>query len=238
LQIEDYCRQVEDYLCRKNDGHLIRVVGPSFDLVSGWAAQGIPLKVAFAGIDRSVERYHRKGRRRRPIKIDFCDADVLDAFDEWRRAVGLPAGLVSASAGLEELDGESPPRARSLSAHLERILMRLSDARARGSIGAPFDGLIDRVARELDTARSATSGLRGEARQQLMARLATLDRELLDVARATLDDRSRANLMREAEQELAGFRDRMQPDAFVRAREGAFDRLLRERCSLPIVAFS
>ena len=30
----DYCREIEAYLCRKNDGHLIRVVGPSFDLVS------------------------------------------------------------------------------------------------------------------------------------------------------------------------------------------------------------
>ena len=70
-------------------GHLIRVVGPSFEIVSGWAAQGVPLKVAFAGIDRYFERYYRKGPRRRPVKIDFCDADVLDAFDEWRRALGL-----------------------------------------------------------------------------------------------------------------------------------------------------
>ena len=85
----DYCRDVETYLCRKNDGHLIRVVGPSFDLVSSWAARGVPLKIAFQGIDRYFERYYRKGPRRRPARIDFCDADVLDVFDEWRRAVGL-----------------------------------------------------------------------------------------------------------------------------------------------------
>ncbi len=48
----DYCREIEAYLCQKNEGHLIRVVGPSFDLVSRWAAEGIPLKVAFGGIDR------------------------------------------------------------------------------------------------------------------------------------------------------------------------------------------
>ena len=89
LQISDYCREIETYLCQKNDGHLIRVTGPSFDLVSGWAAQGVPLKVAFKGIDRYFERYYRKGPRRRPVKIDFCEADVLDVFDEWRRATGL-----------------------------------------------------------------------------------------------------------------------------------------------------
>src|SRR5919206_4455135 len=87
----EFCQQIEAYLCRKNDGHLIRVTGPSFELVSSWAAQGIPLKVAYAGIDRYFERYYRKGPRRRPVKIDFCAADVLDVFDEWRRAIGIVA---------------------------------------------------------------------------------------------------------------------------------------------------
>ena len=54
-----YCRQIEAYLCRRNEGHLIRVVGPSFDLVSKWAIDGVPLKVAFQGIDRTVERHAR-----------------------------------------------------------------------------------------------------------------------------------------------------------------------------------
>src|SRR5256886_2978161 len=89
LDIQGYCREIEAYLCRKNDGHLIRVVGPSFELVSSWAAQGIPLKIAFRGIDRYFERYYSKGPRRRPVRIDFCEADVLDVFDEWRRALGL-----------------------------------------------------------------------------------------------------------------------------------------------------
>ena len=56
MQIPQYCREIETYLCQKNDGHLIRVVGPSFELVSRWAAEGVPLKVAFSGIDRYVER--------------------------------------------------------------------------------------------------------------------------------------------------------------------------------------
>ena len=89
MQIADYCREIETYLCRKNDGHLIRVVGSVIRARVGWAAQGVPLKVAFRGIDRYFERYYRKGPRRRPVRIDFCDADVLDVFDEWRRAVGI-----------------------------------------------------------------------------------------------------------------------------------------------------
>src|SRR5688572_8754027 len=86
-----YCRAVESYLCRRNEGHLVRVVGPAFDCVAAWAARGVPLRVAYRGIDRCVDRLAAKGNRRRPVKVEFCDADVLDVFDEWRRAVGVPA---------------------------------------------------------------------------------------------------------------------------------------------------
>ena len=232
----DYCRNIETYLCRKNDGHLIRVVGPSFDLVTGWEAQGVPLNVAFSGIDRCFERYYRRGPRRHPIKIDFCEADVLDAFDEWRRAVGLRQNPAEA-AGHDPADQDRPRRG-SLPAHLERVVMRLTAARANGSIGGEFDGLIDAAARELDLARNVAGGLRGEARHALIGRLAALDVEILQAARTALDERARTTLMNDADGDLTAFRDRMAPDAFARARDAAFDRRVRDRFGLPTLAFS
>jgi hypothetical protein len=269
LQIADYCRAIETYLCRKNDGHLIRVVGPSFEIVSGWAERGIPIKVAYSGIERYFERYYRKGPRRRPVKIDFCEADVLDVFDEWRRAVGLVdvaraaeingvradeidgARAVHPSTGSgspEPVEGQAsadgsadslalrkhPP---SLPAHLERVVLRLTSARAGGLLGAEFDALIDRVAAELDAARAKAGGLRGEARHALLDRLSALDAELLHHARAALDEAARAALAREADEELAAFRAGMTAEAFARARDAAVDRLVRERHHLPVVSF-
>ena len=227
--VDEYCREIETYLCQKNDGHLIRVVGPSFGIVSGWAEQGVPLKVAFAGIDRYFERYYRKGPRRRPVKIDFCEADVLDVFDDWRRATGIQSPAPSP---------QSPaPSHQSLPAHLERVVLRLTSARAGGSLGDAFDALIDRAAAELDTARAKAGGLRGEARAALLDRLAALDAELVQQARATLDETALGLLSREAESELSGFRHAMTEDAFARAREAVIDRLVRERFELPVVAF-
>src|SRR4051812_9112185 len=235
----DFCREIESYLCRKNDGHLIRVTGPSFELVSRWAAQGVPLKVAFNGIDRYFDRYYAKGPRRRPVKIDFCEADVLDVFDEWRRATG-----VTAVAAADESEFESEPESRtanpkslSLPAHLERALTRLTSARAGGSIGDRFDGLIDRVSNELDEARSHTHGLRGAARQALIDRLAALDAELLAEARGQLNDSERTALAREADEELRPFRSGMAADALAGAHDAAMDRLVRERFNLPTIAF-
>jgi hypothetical protein len=222
----DFCREIESYLCRKNDGHLVRVTGPSFDLVSGWAAQGIPLKIAFQGIDRYFERYYRKGPRRRPVRIDFCDADVLDVFDEWRRALGLGVSGPVAAPGA------------SLPAHLQRVVLRLTAARANGSLGETFDAVIDRVARELDTARAGSRGIRGDARQALLDRLILLDDELLREARSSLDISILSAARAEADDELASFREQMSRDAYERAREAAVDRLIRNRLGLPVIAFT
>ena len=239
-RIADYCREIETYLCRKNDGHLIRVTGPSFDLVAGWAVQGVPLKVAYAGIDRCFERYYRKGPRRRPVKIDFCEADVLDVFDEWRRAVGIASSRQSSvpspeSPGPQSSNPQSPRH--SLPAHLERVVMRLSEARARGALGSAFDTLIDRAAAELEAARAKAGGLRGEARRELLARLAALDAELLQQARAWLDESARTALAKEVEESLSAFRAGMAPESLARARRSALDALVRERFRLPRIAF-
>jgi hypothetical protein len=235
--VDEYCREIETYLCRKNDGHLIRVVGPSFEVVSGWAESGVPLKVAFSGIDRYFERYYRKGARRRPVKIDFCDADVLDVFDEWRRATGVVMAPADAAATDNPQSTIRNPQSVTLPAHLERVVLRLTSARASGTLGDEFDALIDRASAELDAARAKAGGLRGTARQTLLDRLAALDAEVVCQARSSLDESTRASLVRDAEAELAGYRAGMTAEAFARALDAAVDRLVRERARLPTIAF-
>jgi hypothetical protein len=255
----EYVRAIERYVCQKNDGHLIRVVGPAFDIVSGWERDGIPLKVAQQGIDRYFERYYRsrsrKGAtRRRPVRVEFCDADVLDVFDDWRRAVGITRRVLDRAdeAGAEggPADADAPPtppddsssrpvgRGLSLSAHLERVLLKLSSARATGRIGPEMDRVIDRVSLELDAARVEARGLRGETRRALIERLATLDRELVDAATTTLANAVREGLEVEADRELAGYRARLAPDAYRRAHQAVVDRLVREHALLPVIAFA
>ena len=196
-------------------------------------------------IDRYFERYYRKGPRRRPVKIDFCEADVLDVFDEWRRATGVVnvAGSQSSGDGSAEDDRSAESlalrsRRTSLPAHIERVLLRLTSARASGALGVPFDALVDRVSAELDAARGRAGGVRGEARQALIERLSALDTELLQQARAALDDAARVSFAREADEELSGFRAGMTAEAFARARDSVIDRLVREHYGLPAISFA
>jgi hypothetical protein len=227
----DYCRAIEAYVCRKNDGHLIRIVGPAFEMVCGWAARGVPMTVAQRGIDRYFERYYAKGPRRRPVRVEFCEADVLDAFDEWRRAVGVTSTLEDPDT---VASGESTARRESLPAHLERVVARLTAMRAGGR--QPLDSLLDAIIQELDAARAGAKGLRGRGRAELLERLTALDSQLLAAVRDQMSEVERNELRREAEAELALFHARMPHDALERSIAACIDRLLRDRCRLPTLS--
>jgi len=218
-----YCREIEAYLTRKNDGHLIRIVGPSFARVCSWAEQGVPLKIAYAGIDRYFERYYAKGQRRRPVHVDHCEHDVLDMFDAWRRAVGVTAAS----------DETAEPRPReSLATRLERAMAKLTALRAGAAPALPTD-LLNGVVRELDQMLAPAKHARGAARAAMVDRLTSLDRQLLDAARAGLTPAESDSLQAQAQADLAPFRDRMPTEAWTRATDAVFDRLVREHAGLP-----
>lgn len=234
MNTEEYCREIEDYLCRKNDGHLIRIVGPSFERVRTWAARGIPFRIACQGIDRYFVRYYAKGPRRRPVHVDFCEPDVLDAFDAWRRAVGVRA------PGVEATDQVAARlRTRSLPDHLDRMCERITQRRAGMNPLPPgYDRVLDDVTAEAAAFRELPSPIRGETRARVVARLVELDRLMLDAARAQTEPAALRALRAEAAEQLLPFRDRMAADAYETAVSAAVDRLVREREQLPEVRFA
>ena len=96
----------------------------------------------------------RKGPRRRPVRIEFCEADVLDAFDDWRRAVGV-ARVVADSPGGPEVEEPQPvsrPR-RSLTSQIESAMARLTVLRGSDQAGPVIGPALDRAVRALDALR-------------------------------------------------------------------------------------
>ena len=226
-----YCRDVESYLCRHNDGHLVRIVGPAFELVCGWAARGIPLSVVHRGIDRATERQLARPGNRRPLRIEFCEADVLDVHDEWRRAVGV-------AVASDRDQAPRPVRRRpSLAAHLEQAVNRLTAWRDAPEHPSSVAGLTDTLVRELELIRTAAKTVRGAARERVLARLAEADEELLTALRAAADDTLRARLERDAERDLESYRERLPADAYREAVRAGSDRLLREHFKPPRLVF-
>ena len=222
----EYCREVESYLCKKNAGHLIRIVGPAFEQVKGWAAQGIPLKIVFRGIDATCERHNAKPGRRRPLRIEFCEADVLRAFDDWRRATGTS----------EHSDTSPVSRKEPLAAHIERAVSRLLAVRT----SARNDRLAEVIATTvsaLDEVVVRARQARGDERAALIEQLGQLDAALMAAASAHVDAQTAAALRREVDADMAPFAARMTPEARARATSLGFEKLVREALGLPILSY-
>jgi hypothetical protein len=217
----------------------VRIAGPAFDVVRGWAQRGIPLKVALQGIDRHVDRSTAKGMRRRPVRVEFCEADVLDAFDAWRRAVGIHRAESEAAGEASGERAEAPtadaPRVRareSLSTHLDRVIVRLTSLRA-GDTPAAWGAVIEEFVRTLDAMHPAARRARGEARERVLAEMEALDARLMERARAVAGADVLADAAREANAELEPFATRLSPAAYAAAHHRCENRALRERLRLP-----
>jgi hypothetical protein len=226
-----YCRAVEAHLCRQNGGHLIRIVGPAFDLVKGWAEAGIPLAVAVAGIDRCVDRAARKPGRKRPMRVEFCDADVLAAYDEWIRAVstaGIGPGADAATGG---------PKRPSLTQHLDRAITQLTALRGSGRAPAALEPALAAAIAALDGYRATAAVARGAVRDGVVEALRSLDTTLTQAAVDAVGDAERVAVRRDAEREIAAFRGRLAAAQWEAALVTATARLIRLRLGLPAVAF-
>jgi hypothetical protein len=241
----DYCRQIEAYLCRKNEGHLIRIVGPAFDMVRAWEDRGIPLKVAWQGIDRTIARREVAAGppRRRPVRVEFCEPDVLDAFDAWRRAVGVaglasPEPMVAIDAG-ESAEGSnversaSPRRPSPLHRHIDRAMSKLTQRRLDASLPGELADAIDAALTALDGVRARARGARGAARTDVRESLAAIDETLAVAAVKGLSPERRAQIDRDARRELQPFVGRLTPEAHARAVAAATARLVKGELDLP-----
>lgn len=225
-----YCREVESYLCRRNGGHLIRIVGPAFELVRGWAESGVPVSLVQQSIDRCVERRESRREAARPLRIEFCEGEVRDQFQRWRRAVGPYVGDAAVAEG-----EEAAPAA--LGSRLTRAAEKLSRAAARMERSEAFRAALDAIIGGVAAVQTEAKGARGDKRAAFIERLKVIDQQMIFAAR---EEAGRSELAAElrtaASAELAQWRERMTSDAWEGALRAASDRLLRDRLDLPDLA--
>jgi hypothetical protein len=241
-----YCREIEAYLCRRNGGHLIRIVGPAFMLAADWARRGVPLRVVLHGIDRRVARSEAKGGTRRPLRLEFCEADVEDAFAQWRRAVGGHAvrrlSDDAATAG-DEPDDTVPAagtavasRRPSLPRHIERVIERLSSVRAATPFSPEAGAAIDAALHQLGLHLGRARGARGDARHAVEVELRALDESLLDLVVRSAPAAQVEDARAQARRELQTLAARMTPDARADAERRLVRHLVRTALGLPQIA--
>ena len=237
-EVADYCRQVEAHLTRINGGHLVRVVGPGFALVKQWADEGVPLSVVFRGIEHKAER-HAAGASKRPLRIEFCEADVRALYDDWRRAIGVPAApAADGDADAAVSDRSVSPNRRSVPKAIDRAIDRLGRLAGRLDLPGEFRDAMSRLIEQLSTLREELAHTRGAVRDRLLERLGPLDTDLLNHARGVVPADVMHDITVRAEQDLAPYRERLSPEAWARAVSVTVDRGVREHLELPSLDLS
>lgn len=239
--VADYCRQVEAHLTRINGGHLVRVVGPGFALVKQWADEGVPLSVVFKGIEQKADR-HKAGASKRPLRIEFCESDVREVFEAWRRATGIVAAGPEGPASNEgrPASNESGPasigdelKRRSPSKSIDKAIERLGRVAGRLELSDEFRDAVSQAIERLAAVREGLAHSRGPAREPWLAQVAPIDRDLMTQARRVVDAQVLRGLTEQAEREMATYRDRLAPEAWQRAVTVTVERGVRAHLGLP-----
>jgi hypothetical protein len=143
--------------------------------------------------------------------------------------------VVADPAGGPDVEDPSPavrPR-KSLASQIESALARLTVLRGSDQAGAVLGAALERAVRALDQLAPDAARARGEARDEIMRRLAEIDQQLTLAALEAISDKERAALEKETDAELAPFRARMSEEAYRQSRLQALQRLVRDRFGLP-----
>jgi hypothetical protein len=232
--IGEYCRQVEAYLTKVNGGHLVRVVGPGFVLVRQWAEEGIPLSAVCRGIDQKAQR-HRTGASKRPLRIEFCEGDVRDVYETWRRAVGV-AGAAGDAGAEPEADRGSGSARRSVTRDLNRAIERLVQLGGRMDLPDALRDAAQDVLDAVTVVRDQVKGVRGDARAALLAPLPDWDQRLVTAARAAAGQALLDTFVRDASSDLQSYRGRLTDEAWRSAIDVTVERAVRAHFQLPDLA--
>ena len=230
--VGEYCRHVESHLAQVNAGEIIRITGAGFELVRGWALEGIPLSIVCHAVSRKAER-HRAGRSTRPLRIEFCTADVREVYTAWRRAVGIrnTDGAIEEEAAAAAPAGDK--RRASVGRHLQRAIDRLSQSASRLDLAPAIRDALDAVLQEVAAISERSRGARGPARGSIASELAALDARMLAAVRTAVGAAEIDRLSAEAAADLVAYRGRLAPDVWQRSVNLGIDRLLRDRLGLP-----
>ncbi len=228
--LSEYCRELESYLCRKNGGHLVRIIGTG---VRAGVRVGRTRRAADRGLsrDRSVLRAAARRRARRaasgPRRVlrGRHPRPVRRLAPGGRRRPGTGRG--GAGRGRAQARADRSPRARRRA--------------AGGQPRAPVAGV--RAARRRP-ARPRSIGCRANRR----SRAATRGRRSSTGWPSSIASSCRprrpssilhalAGARREAEAELAPFGSRLSPEMRAQAVEAAFERLVRDSLGLPQIRY-
>jgi len=140
---------------------------------------------------------------------------------------------INSACGASRVTSSALIARRSLASQIESALTKLTVLRGSDQAGPVLGAALERAVRALDQLAPEASRARGDARDEIMRRLAEIDRALIASAIEAVGEKDRRALEKEADDELAPFRARLSDEAYQQSRRQAVQRLVRDRFNLP-----
>lgn len=212
----NYFTEVEEYFSKKRSKNLL--VSPlDWCLIELWKQNGIPLHIVQRGIDRSFAAAQKR-RGKSPTTLFYCHPAVLEAFEDYQRA------LVGSASAAHQSTSPAPFDFQQIMDHFQELRKTLN--RRSGEAFARTAGRLGSLEKEV--AAQPDRDYR-EVDQDLNQLAAALANEL----RRQLPPTKIQELKTEVRQELKLYRKHLSKDSYGRLRRNYLDRKVRQLYDLP-----
>ena len=216
----NYFTEVEEHFVRLRRKNLL--VSPlDWCLIELWRDSGIPLHVTLRGIDRSFEAAQRT-QKRSPGSLSYCHSAILEAFEEYNRAMLGPADEASQDESLDKQEEEFS-RERVI-AYLGQLQTRLSQYTDEA-----FQGTADRVG----SLRSEVSAGSRVDYQQVDLDLSRIGSTLAESLRGRIGKKEFEALQQEVHKEMKVYKKRLSREMYARLERTYLERKIRVSFELP-----
>jgi len=203
-EIEECFRRCRGLHTAANPGMLLSPI--DWALIESWKAAGVPLQAVLTGIERTFERWQKRGQRfRKANGLGYCSQEVLRAAEEVRHGETQSGSARDARAELspfskEEVTGFLTANSEALAVASTRV-EQSGDAILREDLSGAAASLRDIAAR--------ASGGPAQSLEDLEGHLTALEEKLAASLTRASSVELLARLRAEVEQGIAPYRGKM-----------------------------
>ena len=220
INYSNYFTEVEEHFARLRRKNLL--VSPlDWCLIELWRDSGIPLHVTLRGIDRSFESAQRT-QKRSPSSLSYCHAAILEAFEEYNRAMLGPVDQVFQDKSSDKQEEEFSREMVMI--HLGKLEKRLSQH---------TDEVFQRTTDRVGSLRLEISASSRVDYQQVDLDLSRIGSILAESLREKIGKKKFEVLQQEVHKEMTIYKKRLSKEMYARLERTYLERKIRAFFELP-----
>lgn len=226
----NYFTEIEDAFVSRRGSH-IHISPLDWSLIESWRRRGVPLDVVLRGIHTAFDGYDRLQRRSRKVNSLFYCQQEVEAQFERHLETQVGAGRSEKDSATAADNSQFAPA--TVATYLDDRRQELVQLAREYKESPRLDEVLRRAVRRLDEMIKRLRQSGAIDPEPLEAGLTEIEGWLLAGLRENLTIDDSAQLRREAEIQLKGYKQGMEAKIYEQTLENFIARRLRERFRVP-----